>query len=143
MTVTDLPAVNATLNSCAAVLLVAGFICIKTKHVRAHIACMVSALVVSAAFLTCYLYYHSKVGHVVFPGPASMKTVYGFILWPHIILAVVNVPMIILTVIPALRRRFDKHKRIAPWTLGIWLYVSVTGVIVYMMCYQWFGPPIR
>lgn len=143
MTVYDLPVVNASLNSVATVLLVAGFICIKSKRAKAHIVCMCSALVVSAAFLACYLYYHYKVGHVGFAGTGGIKTFYLLLLATHIILAVVNLPMIIMTVIPALRQRFDRHKRIARWTLPVWLYVSVTGVIVYLMCYQWYGPPIR
>lgn len=143
MTVTDLPVVNATLNSCATVLLVLGFIFIKTRHVKAHVACMVSALLVSAAFLACYLYYHYHAGHVRFGREGPVKTLYYIILFTHFPLAIANLPMIIMTVVPALGRRFDKHKRIAKWTLPVWLYVSVTGVIVYMMCYQWFGPPIR
>lgn len=143
MTVLDLPIVNATLNSCAAIFLVLGLVCIKARRVRAHIVCMSCALIVSTAFLACYLYYHSQVGHVVFAGTGIVRTTYLLILWTHIPLAVVNLPMIIMTVIPALRGRFDKHKRLARWTLPIWLYVSVTGVIVYLMCYEWYGPPIR
>ena len=143
MTDFDLPAVNATLNSLATILLVAGFVCIRSKRARAHIICMSCALVVSAVFLACYLYYHYKVGHVQFAGTGTVKTFYLTLLATHIVLAVVNLPMIIMTVIPAVRLRFDKHKRIARWTLPIWLYVSVTGVLVYFMCYHWYGPPIR
>ena len=141
MTVYDLPVVNATLNSLAAIFLIAGFICIKAKKAKAHILCMSCALLVSAAFLACYLYYHSVVRHVPFAGQGGIRTVYFTLLISHIILAAVNLPMIILTVVPALRRRFDRHLRIARWTLPIWLYVSITGVIVYLMCYQWYGPP--
>ena len=143
MTVSDLPLVNATLNSCAALFLLLGFLFIRGRRVRAHIACMVTALVVSAAFLACYLYYHAHVGHVQFAGQGSIRGVYFTLLISHVILAVANLPMIILTVIPALRSKFDKHKRLARWTWPVWMYVSVTGVIVYLMCYHWFGPPLK
>lgn len=135
----DLPAVNATLNAISTVLLVSGWICIRTDRKRAHIACMVSALVTSAAFLTCYLIYHYLMGSKPFPVeyPTARK-IYFVILIPHIILAAVNLPMIIMTVVPAFRKRFDRHKRIARWTLPVWLFVSVTGVLVYLMLYQWF-----
>lgn len=138
MNYTDLPALNALLNSIATILLVAGWICIKTGRRDAHIGFMVSALAVSAAFLTSYLIYHYHVGSVPFQGTGGIRYVYFTILITHIILAIVNLPMIILTVIPAFRKRFDKHQRIARWTLPVWLYVSVTGVIVYLMCYIWF-----
>jgi putative membrane protein len=139
MTVQDLPAVNATLNSIATVLLVAGFIFIKRDNKKAHIACMVSALVVSAAFLTCYLIYHAHAGSVKFTYEGGLvRRIYFFILLTHIPLAALVVPMVFMTVIPALRQKFDKHKRIAKWTLPIWLYVSVTGVLVYLMLYVWF-----
>ncbi|MDB6138674.1 MAG: putative rane protein [Verrucomicrobiaceae bacterium] len=143
MTVQDLPVVNATLNGTAAVLLLVGYTFIRTKHVKAHIATMLTALVVSAAFLACYLYYHYKVGHVKFAGTGFVQKFYYTLLLTHVFLAVVNLPLIIMTVVPALRRRFDKHKRMARWTFPVWLYVSVTGVIVYMMCYQWWGPPLK
>lgn len=141
MTVQDLPTVNATLNSCATVLLVLGLVFIKTGKTKAHIASMVAALFVSACFLGCYLYYHYKVGHVEFQGQGSIRPVYFTLLISHILLAVANLPMIIMTVVPALRQRFDKHRKMARWTLPVWLYVSVTGVIVYLMCYHWYGPP--
>ena len=142
MTVHDLPVVNASLNATATVLLLLGFAFIKTRRVKAHIATMITALVVSAAFLTCYLIYHFYVGHVKFAGTGLVQKFYYTLLLTHVILAVVSLPMIIMTVTPALRRRFDKHKRMARWTYPVWLYVSVTGVIVYMMCYQWWGPPL-
>ncbi len=143
MTAQDLPVVNATLNATATVLLLLGYTFIKTKRVKAHIATMIIALVVSSAFLACYLYYHYNVGHVKFAGTGFIQTFYYVLLFTHVVLAVVNLPMIIMTVIPAAQRKFDKHKRIARWTFPVWLYVSVTGVIVYMMCYQWWGPPLR
>lgn len=143
MTVNDLPFINSCLNSVATVLLILGFAFIKAGNRKAHGITMGLALLVSAVFLACYLYYHYHVGHVKFAGQGGVRTFYYGLLISHIILAVVNLPMIIMAVIPAFRSRFDKHKRIARWTLPVWLYVSVTGVIVYLMCYVWFGPPIR
>ncbi len=140
MTIDDLPGVNASLNALATLFLVSGFVFIKRGLKKQHIACMVSAIVVSAAFLTCYLIYHlSKEGVVTkFTHEGLPKMVYLFILITHIPLAALVPVLVILTVVPALRARFDKHKRLARWTFPIWLYVSVTGVLVYMMLYQWF-----
>lgn len=143
MTAQDLPVVNATLNATATVLLLLGWSFIKTDKKKAHAATMITALVVSAAFLACYLYYHYNVGHVKFAGTGFVQVFYYVLLASHVILAVVNLPMVILTVLPALRERFDKHRRMARLTFPIWLYVSVTGVIVYLMCYQWWGPPLK
>jgi putative membrane protein len=143
MTVSDLPFVNSCLNATATVLLVLGFIFIKSGNKKAHGITMALALLVSAVFLGCYLYYHYHVGHVKFAGQGGIRTFYYGLLISHIILAIVNLPMIIMTVIPVLKQRFDKHKRMAKWTLPIWLYVSVTGVIIYLMCYVWYGPPLR
>jgi len=143
MTVYDLPPINATLNACATVFIILGLVFIKTGNKKAHIACMATALTFSAVFLGCYLYYHFHVLHVKFAGTGPIKTFYYLLLISHVFLAIVNLPMIIMTVIPALKQRFDKHKRIAKWTAPIWLYVSITGVIVYQMCYVWYGPPIR
>jgi uncharacterized membrane protein YozB (DUF420 family) len=134
----DLPALNATLNTLAAVLLVSGWVCIKAKKKGAHIALMVLALLVSAAFLTSYLIYHYHKGSFGFNGKGFIRPVYFTILITHVVLAIVNVPLIVMTVVPALRQRFDRHKRIARWTLPSWLYVSVTGVLVYFMCYHWY-----
>lgn len=143
MTVYDLPPINATLNACATVFIILGLVFIKVGNKKAHIASMITALTFSTVFLGCYLYYHFHVLHVKFAGEGPIKTFYYTLLITHVFLAIVNLPMIIMTVIPALRQRFDKHKRLAKWTAPIWLYVSITGVIVYMMCYQWYGPPIR
>jgi uncharacterized membrane protein YozB (DUF420 family) len=142
MTIAELPALNAVLNSCSTVLIVAGLTAIKLKKPKAHSAFMFAALGVSAAFLTSYLIYHYHVGHVRFAGEGTVRTVYFTLLISHVFLAVVNLPLIFMTVIPALRQRFDKHRRMAKITAPIWLYVSVTGVIVYLMCYRWFGPPL-
>jgi uncharacterized membrane protein YozB (DUF420 family) len=140
MSVNELPAVNATLNSLSTLLILAGWIMIRTERKVAHAACMISAILTSAAFLACYLVYHFlKAGHVThFTHPGWPKALYFFILGTHTPLAIVALPLIILTVIPAVRQRFEAHKRMARWTLPVWLYVSVTGVLVYFMLYVWF-----
>ena len=139
MTVQDLPTLNATLNTIAAVLLLSGFIAIKKQNKELHKKLMVSALVVSAAFLTSYLIYHYHVPSKKFPDLGWIKTVYLLILIPHIILAAVMVPMIIKTFWHAFRGEWEKHKKIARLTFPIWMYVSVTGVVVYLMLYHWFA----
>jgi len=140
MNVNDLPAVNATLNALSTLFILAGWTMIRLERKVAHALCMVSALVTSAAFLGCYLVYHFlKAGHVTrFTCPGWPKTLYIFILGTHTPLAVVALPLLAFTVIPAIRQRFDAHKRMARWTLPVWLYVSVTGVLVYFMLYVWF-----
>jgi uncharacterized membrane protein YozB (DUF420 family) len=138
MSVTDLPAVNATLNSLCTLLLLAGWWFIKHERKTQHIICMVSALVVSAAFLTCYLVYHYHVGSVKFTAQGLVRPVYFFILITHVLLAFTIVPLVLMTVIPAIRARFDRHRKWARITLPLWLYVSITGVIVYLMLYIWF-----
>ena len=140
MEIHELPALNATLNSAATVFLLCGWCCIKLKLRSAHAAFMILALLVSTAFLASYLTYHFKVGHVEFQGKEMWaRVLYFVVLIPHIILAFVNVPLVLLTVVPALRRRFDKHKRWARITLPVWLYVSITGVIVYYMGFVWYA----
>ncbi|MBV8200280.1 MAG: DUF420 domain-containing protein [Acidobacteria bacterium] len=132
----DLPAVNATLNALAALLLVTGFVLIRNRRWRAHRAVMVTALVCSTLFLTSYLIYHAHVGSVHFPGTGTARIVYFTILISHTLLAA-TVPVLAgITVVRAFRGRFSRHKKIARWTLPIWLYVSVTGVAVYWMLYQ-------
>jgi uncharacterized membrane protein YozB (DUF420 family) len=132
----DLPAVNATLNATAAVLLVIGYVLIRRRRWRAHRIAMVSALACSLLFLTSYLAYHAHVGSVHFPGTGAARSIYFAILISHTLLAA-TVPVLAgITVVRAYRRKFDRHKRIARWTLPIWLYVSVTGVVVYWMLYQ-------
>lgn len=140
----DLPPANATLNAICTVLLVCGWISIRRRRVRTHVTFMVAALVVSIAFLSCYLTYHTMLhrhagdASIRFTHQGAIRPIYFTILITHVILAALNLPMIILTVIPALRLRFDKHRRIARWTMPIWLYVSVTGVLVYFLLYRWF-----
>jgi uncharacterized membrane protein YozB (DUF420 family) len=143
MTVTDLPTLYTIFNACALLHIILGLTMIKMGQKKAHIVSMVIALLFSTAFLGCYLYYHYYAGHVRYAGQGWTRPVYFTILFSHIPLAVLSLPLIIMTVFPALRQRFDKHKRMAKWTVPVWLYVSVTGIIIYMMCYVWFGPPIR
>jgi uncharacterized membrane protein YozB (DUF420 family) len=136
MSVTDLPALNATLNSIATVLLITGWIFIRRGERQKHRACMIGALVMSALFLTSYVIYHSQVGSVPFKGTGWIRIVYFAVLIPHVILAAAIVPPVLITASRGLTAKYDKHRRIARWTLPLWLYVSVTGVIVYLMLYQ-------
>jgi protein SCO1/2/putative membrane protein len=132
-----LPAVNATLNGSCAILLVIGWSLIMARQVKAHAVCMISAVVVSSVFLACYLVYHYQVGSVSFPGTGSLKTIYLSILLSHTILATFGVvPLVSLTLFHAIRKRFDRHAPIARVTFPIWLYVSITGVVIYWMLYQ-------
>lgn len=144
MDVNSLPAVNATLNASSAVLLVLGWIFIKTGARKSHITCMVAALATSTLFLVCYVIYHaSKAGVVTkFTAQGWPRPVYFTILVTHVILAFLTLPLVASTVVPAVRERFEVHKRVAKWTLPIWLYVSVTGVLVYLMLYKWFPPTL-
>ena len=136
MTVQDLPALNASLNALATVFLVAGWVLIRQRKREAHRACMLAAFAVSTAFLTSYLVYHYNVGSVRFQQQGPIRTVYLTILFTHIVLAIVIVPLIFMSLSRALSARFDKHRRIARWTMPLWLYVSVTGVVVYVMLYR-------
>ncbi len=117
-------------------LLVVGFVFIRRRRIEAHRACMLAALVSSALFLTSYLVYHAQVGSVRFPGQGAARTLYLSILLTHTVLAAAVPVLAVITLSRALGRRFPAHKRIARWTLPIWLYVSVTGVVVYWMLYQ-------
>jgi putative membrane protein len=136
MQIADLPAVNATLNSLSAVLLACGYYFIRQKRIAVHRICMLSALTTSTLFFISYLTYHYHTGSKHFAGVGVIRMVYFAILTSHTILAVVIVPMALITLFRALKQRFDKHKRIARWTLPLWFYVSVTGVIIYWMLYQ-------
>lgn len=141
MTAHDLPPVNATLNALSTVFIVLGLVSIKSDRKQAHIAAMVAALVTSTLFLGCYLVYHYSEPVHYFTHPGWPKTLYFLILFTHLPLAAAVLPLIIITVVPALRARWDKHRRIAAWTWPVWLYVSVTGVLVYLMLYVWFPSP--
>jgi putative membrane protein len=136
----SLAPLNAILNSAAFALLMAGFVFIKRKNVAAHRACMISALIVSAAFLASYLTYHWHVGDVRFGGRGWIRPVYFAILVPHVILAGTIVPLALVTLYYALRGRFRSHRRIARWTWPLWIYVSVTGVVIYVMLYRLYTP---
>ncbi|HXG53775.1 MAG TPA: DUF420 domain-containing protein [Vicinamibacterales bacterium] len=136
MHIADLPAVNATLNGIAAILLVIGWILIQKRRIEQHRMVMLAAFATSALFLVCYLVYHWHVGSRPFPGRGGVRIVYFTILISHIILAAAIVPLSLITLSRGLRARYDSHRRIAKWTLPIWLYVSVTGVIVYLMLYR-------
>ena len=132
----SLPLLNAIFNSSAAVLLIAGLIAIRRRAVRVHRACMLAAVAVSIAFLVSYLTYHAHAGDVRFLGHGAIRTVYFTILISHVALAFVIVPLVIITLWRALSGRFAAHRAIARWTWPIWMYVSVTGVIVYLMVYR-------
>ena len=132
----DLPTVNAVLNGTAAVLLLWGYTLIRRKKIPQHRRVMLSAFAVSIVFLICYLVYHYNVGSVHFPGTGIARTIYFSILITHTILAAAVPVLAIITLNHALRGRFEKHRRIARWTFPIWLYVSVTGVVVYLMLYH-------
>jgi uncharacterized membrane protein YozB (DUF420 family) len=132
------PKINATLNGLSAVLLVTGRALIARRKIAAHRAVMIAAFLTSSLFLACYLYYHwpGHGGIVYFRGTGWIHTLYLSILYSHIILAIVIVPMVLITLTRGLREQFDRHRAIARWTFPIWLYVSVTGVIVYLMLFQ-------
>ena len=139
MTVHDLPAVNATLNGLSAVFLALGFIFIKRGQKTAHRNCMIAAFCTSVIFLACYLTYHALVKTVThFVEPAWFRPIYLTILLTHTVLAVVIVPLVFMTLSRAMKQRFDLHKKIARWTWPIWMYVSVTGVVIYLLLYQIF-----
>ena len=136
MTISDLPTVNATLNTISTVLLTIGYVMIRRRKIIAHRNCMIAAFVVSGLFLTSYLIYHYYAGSTPFEKEGWIRSVYFAVLIPHIILAATILPLALITLYFALRKRFTRHRRIARWTLPIWLYVSVTGIIVYWMLYH-------
>jgi len=136
MSVGDLPALNAALNATSATLLVIGYILIRRGRMQQHRRVMISAFTTSTLFLLSYLIYHSQTGSRPFQGHGAVRAVYFVILFSHITLAAVILPLAIITLSRGLRQHFDRHVPIARWTLPLWLYVSVTGVIVYVMLYQ-------
>jgi uncharacterized membrane protein YozB (DUF420 family) len=136
MEVTDLPALNACLNSISTVLLGAGYYFIRRREIERHKMSMLAAFVCSCLFLTSYLIYHYHVGSIPFTGQGWIRPVYFTILITHIILAATIVPLALITLYRAWRGQFDRHKRIARWTWPLWMYVSVTGVVIYVMLYQ-------
>ena len=136
MNVSDLPALNASLNGMATAFLVAGYVFVRRRQIAAHRACMLAAVTASALFLTSYVIYHANAGSRPFTGTGPVRAVYFFILITHIVLAAAIVPMVLMTLARALRKRFDRHAAIARRTLPLWLYVSVTGVVIYLMLYR-------
>jgi putative membrane protein len=138
----DLPAINASLNFVSTVFISAGWYLIRHGAWRRHVACMVIALISSTFFLVGYIVYHAHVGEksTHFSAGGLVAMIYFPMLISHIVLAFVTLPLVIITLIPVFRRRWDRHRRIARWTMPIWLYVSVTGVLVYLMLYKWFPP---
>jgi|SRR5215471_11052159 len=133
------PALNASLNGASAILITTGRALIRRRRVRLHRACMITAVVTSSLFLVSYLYYHAHVHSVHFPGQGWVRPVYFAILISHTLLAAAVVPLVVLSLSYGLRERFDRHRRISRWTYPVWLYVSVTGVVVYIMLYQIYG----
>ncbi len=136
MEITDLPTLNALLNATSGLLLSAGYVMIRRGRIDAHRRCMLAACTASVLFLISYVIYHLNVGSVPYTGQGPARMFYFAVLISHIILAAVIAPLAIITVTHALRERFDRHRRIARWTLPLWLYVSVTGLIVYVMLYM-------
>jgi uncharacterized membrane protein YozB (DUF420 family) len=133
------PALNATLNGASAVLITTGHVLISRKRVSLHRACMIAAVFTSTLFLASYLYYHAHVGSVRFPGQGWIRPVYFTLLISHTVLAAAVVPLVLLALVAGLRGRFERHRRVARWAFPIWLYVSVTGVMVYIILYQVYG----
>ena len=140
MTISDLPAVNASLNTFSTFFIVTGLILIKTGRKLAHMVAMISALITSTLFLASYLTYHFAHPVTKFTHPGWPKTLYYCILITHVPLAAAILPLIALTIIPAFRARYDQHRKWAKITAPLWLYVSVTGVLVYLMLYVWYLP---
>lgn len=136
----SLPAVNASLNAACTVFLLCGFYFIRQKKILQHRICMITAFICSTAFLTSYVYFHLHAGIIRFGGHGWIRPVYFTLLISHTILAVVNLPLVLITLSFALREKFSSHRRIARWTYPIWLYISVTGVIIYWLLYIAYTP---
>lgn len=140
MNLASLPAVNAALNGTCTILLLAGFVFIQKRKINLHLFCMIAAFFCSMLFLIFYLYFHAHAGVIRFSGQGWVRPVYFAILISHTTLAIVIVPLVLLTLSRGLRSRFDTHRKIARWTLPLWLYVCVTGVIVYWLLYVAYTP---
>ena len=142
MTIQDLPIINACLNALATLFLSLGYFFVRKGNKTAHKKCMISALLTSAVFLTCYLIYHFNTEVVTrFVNPSWFRPIYLVILITHVILAVVILPLIFMTFSRALKARYELHKKIAKWTWPLWMYVSITGVLIYLLLYQIFPQP--
>jgi uncharacterized membrane protein YozB (DUF420 family) len=136
VTVHDLPAVNASLNALSGILLLTGYVMIRTRRIQQHRRCMIAAFITSSVFLICYIVYHAQVGSVPFTRQGLVRPLYFTILVTHVTLAASVVPLALVTLTRGLKGRYPQHVRIARWTFPIWLYVSVTGVLVYVLLYQ-------
>ena len=136
MELSSLPTLNAALNSASAFFLTIGYLMIRQRRIDAHRACMLAAFATSGLFLVSYVIYHVNVGSVPFTGQGALRTVYFIILVSHVCLATLILPLAVVTLSRALRGQFDRHARLARWTLPLWLYVSATGVVVYLMLYK-------
>ena len=136
ISISDLPALNATLNAVSAIFLTAGYILIRRGRWVMHKKCVLAALVASAAFLTSYVIYHANTGSRPFPGHGPIRTIYFGILITHVTLAATILPLALVTAARGLRAQYGRHVKVARWTLPIWLYVSVTGVVIYLMLYR-------
>jgi uncharacterized membrane protein YozB (DUF420 family) len=136
MQIADLPALNATLNGISAILLTTGYVLIRRGRRELHKRCMLAALTTSALFLVSYVVYHLNIGSRPFPGRGAIRVIYFAILITHVVLAAAILPLALTTAARALFEQYDRHVRLARWTLPIWLYVSVTGVVIYLMLYR-------
>ena len=144
MTVHDLPAVNASLNALSGILLLIGYVLIRARRIQQHRACMIAAFATSSLFLICYVVYHAQVGSVRFTRQGFVRPLYYTILITHVTLAATVLPLAIITLSRGLKARYPQHRKIARWTFPIWLYVSLTGVIVYVLLYHLYPHgPIR
>jgi putative membrane protein len=141
LSISDLPALNAWLNFTSTVFILTGWYFIRHGAWRQHMVCMITAVISSTFFLTSYIVYHVHAGEKSSGYTGWLAAIYFPILASHVLLAFVTVPLVIITLVQVFRRRWDRHRRIARWTLPIWLYVSVTGVLIYLMLYKWFPPP--
>jgi putative membrane protein len=141
LSISDLPALNAWLNFTSTVFILTGWYFIRHGAWRQHMACMITAVISSTFFLTSYIVYHLHAGEKSSGYTGWLAAIYFPILASHVLLAFVTVPLVLVTLVQVFRRRWDRHRRIARWTLPIWLYVSVTGVLIYLMLYKWFPPP--
>jgi putative membrane protein len=141
MTISDLPAINASLNFVSTVFIGLGWFWIRRDAWQRHVPCMIIAIVSSTLFLVGYVTYHVHVGEKSSGYTGWIAMVYFPMLATHVLLAFITLPLVILTLIPVFQRRWDRHRRLGRWTMPIWLYVSVTGVLVYFMLYKWFPPP--
>ncbi len=141
MTIADLPAINASLNLISTIFIATGWYWIRRNFWQRHVACMIIAVISSTLFLVGYITYHVHVGEKSSGFTGMIAWIYFPMLISHVLLAFVTLPLVIMSLIPVFQRRWDRHRRVSRWTMPIWLYVSVTGVLVYLMLYRWFPPP--